>query len=68
MNKILNLITVLVVLSCITGCNRSDAISKFAYTDNVRETAGEYIMYEIEQGTVTCREHRTRAELACWKN
>ena len=27
-----------------------------------------HIMYEIENGSVTCIEHRKRKELACWQN
>lgn len=47
---------------------RVKAVSSYDYVTNVRVTAGGYIMYEIEDGTVTCREHSRRAELSCWRN
>lgn len=34
---------------------------------NARYVGSGYMHYEIEDGTVTCREHTTRSELACWK-
>lgn len=34
---------------------------------NPRDGGNGYAMYEIEHGTVTCREHSKRSELTCWK-
>lgn len=34
---------------------------------NPRDGGNGYVMYEIERGTVTCREHSKRSELTCWK-
>ena len=65
-NKLL--IVALIALLC-AGCDgRSGTVGQYDYTSNVRETAGGYIMYEIEGGTVTCREHKNRSEMSCWKN
>lgn len=51
------------------GCSsRSDEVKKFDGVSEVSETSGGYIMYKIENGSVTCREHNRRSELACWKN
>lgn len=54
----------------VCGCDDDDRhmnkIKCYSYTSNVREVDGGYIMYDIERGTVTCREHKKRAELACW--
>lgn len=50
------------------GCDRTELVRNYGYTSDVREMAGGYIMYEIENGTVTCREQKYRSELACWKN
>ena len=65
-NAILSIILLSVLM--LQGCSRADVVSKYDGVTNVREVAGGYIMYEIESGTVTCREHRSRSELACWKN
>jgi hypothetical protein len=62
------LLTIVVSALMLQGCSRADVVSKFDGVTNVRGVDGEYIMYEIESGTVTCREHRSRSELACWKN
>ncbi|MCK4704694.1 MAG: hypothetical protein KAT90_04360 [Gammaproteobacteria bacterium] len=62
----IGLITITLLTAC--GDPRGEAVAKYEGVSNVRETAGDYIMYEIEKGTVTCREHVQRAELACWKN
>jgi len=62
----LGLLMLLVVLS---SCE--DVVETRRYTkgiDNVVEKRGHYLHYTIESGTVTCREHLKRAELACWKN
>ena len=68
-----NAILLIALLSAVMlqGCSRTsraDIVSKYDGVTNVREVAGGYIMYEIESGTVTCREHSKRSELACWKN
>ena len=68
-NAILSIILLSVLM--LQGCSRTGragVVSKYDGVTNVREVAGGYIMYEIESGTVTCREHRSRSELACWKN
>jgi hypothetical protein len=61
---------IITVLLCVftVSCDRGDTVSKFAGVSNVREVPGNYIMYEIENGTVTCKEHKHRPELTCWKN
>jgi len=66
MKTLLLLTTVLLLTGC--GDQRYDSISNQQGFDNVRKVSDGYIMYEIENGSVTCREHRRRAELACWKN
>ncbi len=61
---------VFLVVSCVvlTGCNdRTETVAKFEGVQDVRETSGGYITYTIENGTVKCREHRSRSELTCWK-
>lgn len=68
---------VLVALAAIliTGCDvdNTSAAGRYANTLNTtfgyqhaREVGRGYVMYEIEGGKVTCREHVRRAELTCW--
>jgi hypothetical protein len=53
----------------LTGCQPYyEAVAKRESVTNLRIKDGGYIMYEIENGTVTCREHTVRSELTCWKN
>lgn len=48
--------------------NYADRKNKVDYISNARAMSDGYVMYEIENDTVTCRESRSRAEIACWKN
>lgn len=45
-----------------------DLRNKRADYINPRDVGNGYVMYEIERGAVTCREHSRRSELTCWKN
>lgn len=56
------------IVFLIVGCNYSEDVSQRGYTANVRVLEGGYIMYEIEDGEVTCLEHTDRSELSCWNN
>lgn len=56
----------------LVGCD-DDAGSRYANTLNqtagyqhARDVGRGYVMYEIEGGKVTCREHSRRTELTCW--
>ena len=67
MNKII--LTILLVSSMLLiGCDRSKSVMEYAGVSDVKNVDGGYIMYKLERGTVSCREHKTRSELACWKN
>lgn len=71
-------IGVLLALCCcvvLTGCmddaDKSqqgiERVSKYQGVTGARTDSGGYFRYEIEQGTISCREHASRSELACWK-
>jgi hypothetical protein len=52
----------------LVGCDSYvDTLRNTAGYQNVREVGRGYIMYEIEGGKVSCREHTHRSELTCWK-
>jgi hypothetical protein len=53
----------------LVGCVETyeEVLKADASLSNVRKVPRGYIMYEIEDGTVTCREHTQRTELTCWK-
>lgn len=51
----------------LVGCDSyRERLSHTAGYQNVRDVGRGYIMYEIEGGKVSCREHTSRSELTCW--
>ena len=64
---------ILVMICCVflTGCkDRSDYITEYGDTTNVRWVGGNYVMYDIDNndgGIVTCREHQNNGDYSCWK-
>ena len=48
----------------------ANALQRRQYSDvsNVRPSSRGYILYDIENGSVTCREHSKRNEMTCWAN
>lgn len=60
---------VLLTATLFTGCKEySETVAEREGVSNFKNKAGGYMQYDIENGTVTCREHKTRSELTCWKN
>lgn len=49
------------------GASYAKELSKRTDYINPRDGGNGYVMYEIERGAVTCREHARRSELTCWK-
>jgi hypothetical protein len=53
------------------GCGletQESKVTQYEEVTNVRKVSGGYIHYEIENGTVTCRERIKRNnQLTCWK-
>lgn len=53
----------------LVGCeDYAERLSHTAGYQNVRDVGRGYVMYEIDRGAVTCREHTHRSELTCWLN
>lgn len=62
-------IVVLLTATLFTGCKEyAETVAEREGVTNFRHKSGGYMQYDIENGTVTCREHTTRSELTCWKN
>lgn len=49
------------------GASYAKRLSEHTDYINPRDGGNGYVMYEIERGSVTCREHSKRSELTCWK-
>lgn len=72
----MKIVLVLIAVLALAGCDEIDSVP-MRYANNLNQTYGYqnardvgrgYVMYEIEGGAVTCREHSRRSELTCWKN
>lgn len=50
----------------LTGCYE-DKLARDHTITNLTVAPRGYVMYDIENGTVRCREHTTRSEMTCWK-
>jgi hypothetical protein len=61
----------------LVGCDADGTSAAGRYATTLNSTAGYlnakdvgrgYVMYQIDNGAVTCREHVRRSELTCWLN
>jgi len=65
----LKFVLVCLAVIALAGCDDyTTMLNQTAGYSNARDVGRGYVMYEIEGGTVTCREHSSRSELTCWKN
>lgn len=61
--------TFVLALLLLVGCDSTaEYRAKQPGASGVREIGQGYFQYDIENGTVTCREHRLRSEFSCWRN
>jgi len=68
MKKIIAIITAGLMVFAFTGCDaRSDKLKETKGYYNVQQAELGYITYDLD-GNLSCREHRSRSELTCWKN
>ncbi len=53
--------------TALAGCDSQiERVAKYRDASDVRAMSAGYFHYTIEGGAVTCREHISRSELACW--
>jgi len=60
------IICVALAAICLTGCYE-DKLARDPTITNLTVVPRGYVMYDIENGNVRCREHTQRSELTCWK-
>lgn len=60
-------LSIIAFSTALAGCDRQhERVAKYREASDVRIVSAGYFHYTIEGGAVTCREHRSRSELACW--
>jgi len=72
MRYLMLFVLVLFLAGCHNNESRSELVAKrvkeYKEVSNVRILSGGYVLYDLFDGEVTCREHGKRSELACWRN
>ena len=54
--------------TALAGCGDvyMESVADYREVSNVKQMSAGYFHYTIEDGAVTCREHKRRSELTCW--